>query len=358
MTDPVAIAVSGGVDSLVCAWLLKPHHPDLFGLHFLTGYENSSEFLAAHIVSRFARMGIPVFVVDAVDLFKRQVVDYFVSAYQNGRTPNPCLVCNSVIKFGILRDEARKRGASILATGHYARVVNGKDGRPGLWKGVDAEKDQSYFLSRLTPAQLAGARFPLGDWAKTAVKAFALKNGLSPLVETESQDICFIREGGYSRFLSEQAGVDFSPGDIVTTAGARIGRHEGLHRYTIGQRRGINCPAPEAYYVIRMDVDQNQLVVGPRCQLSAAGCKVADINWIVRPPETRLKVQVRIRYRHSAVGARIFPTGNHSADIRFDIPQAAVTPGQAAVFYNGDETLGSGWITAPVWDLAECGQDG
>lgn len=359
MTDPIAIAVSGGVDSLVCAFLLKARYPDLFGLHFLTGYEDPAESIAAHVVSRFARMGIPVFVIDAAERFKHQVVDAFVTAYQNGLTPNPCLTCNAVIKFGVLLDEAEKRGASQLATGHYARMVNTADGRPSLRKGVDPGKDQSYFLSRLSPEKLARAVFPLGDRTKAEVRAVASKNSLIPLVARESQDICFIREGGYVRFLSEQAGIGFSQGDIVTTTGTCIGRHQGLHRYTIGQRRGINCPAGEAYYVLRLDVAQNRLVVGTKDQLTAPGCRVEAINWIVNPwmtgpwiadlPETGFQVSVRIRYRHQAVGATIVLTGSRSADIWFEAPQAAVTPGQGAVFYRDDEVLGGGWIAGPLY---------
>jgi tRNA-specific 2-thiouridylase len=276
--------------------------------------------------------------------FKTRVVDYFSAAYQRGETPNPCLVCNPAIKFGALLAAARRLGASRLATGHYARVEAGQGGQYRLCKGVDDKKDQSYFLSRLTRGQLARACFPLGSWTKDQVRELAARQGLQPLTRQESQDVCFIRDTRYADFLTRNTAIRPQPGDIVDTAGHRVGTHNGLHQYTVGQRRGINCPAGEAYYVVRIDSRLNRLVVGFKDELSATGCRVYDINWIADIPESPMAADTRIRYRHKAVPSMVSPVGLDGAVVRFDQPLAAVTPGQGAVFYRGDEVMGGGWI--------------
>jgi len=273
-------------------------------------------------------------------------VDYFTAAYRNGETPNPCLVCNPAIKFGALLDEARRLGASRLATGHYARVEKRQGMRYRLRRGVDESKDQSYFLSRLTQAQLARACFPLGALTKANVKALAATEKLQPLTRQESQDVCFIRDTSYADFLIRTTGIRPQPGDIVDTAGHRVGSHSGLHRYTVGQRRGINCPASEAYYVIRIDTRSNRLVVGSKDELVVESCRVTGINWITAIPESPITARTRIRYRHIAVPSTVSPVGHDAAVVRFAEPQAAVTPGQGAVFYQGDEVVGGGWICA------------
>lgn len=344
MTDRVAIAVSGGIDSMVCAYLLKQQHSDVLGLHFVTGYENPAKPIASRVVDLFRRMEIPVVVVDLRHVFRQQVVDYFCTAYLMGRTPNPCLVCNPMIKFGALLDEAKRHGASRLATGHYARVTVDAKGHCRLQKGVDRIKDQSYFLARLTQDQLAKAVFPLGGWTKSEVKALAEQKGLQPIGTAESQDVCFIHDASYIPFLIAHTGVRPEPGAIVDTQGLPVGTHNGLHGFTIGQRRGINCPASQAYYVVRKDVCRNRLVVGHKDQLYADGCKVIDMNWINGAPDGPSPIDVRIRYRHRAVPATLVPAGQDIAMVTFDEPQAAVTPGQGAVFYRGDEVLGGGWI--------------
>jgi tRNA-uridine 2-sulfurtransferase len=344
MTDPLAIAVSGGVDSLVCAWLAKRQGRDVVGIHFLTGFENPAEPGPEDVQALFRPLDIPVVVVDLKTPFKASVVDYFAAAYQNGQTPNPCLVCNPAIKFGVLLEEACRLGASGLATGHYARVEAGSDGRYRLRKGVDESKDQSYFLSRLTQDQLARACFPLGTWTKADVRALAAEKGLQPVTRKESQDVCFIKDSTYADFLIRTIGIRPHGGDIVDTAGHRIGSHSGLHRYTVGQRRGINCPASQAYYVVRIDPRRNRLVVGPKEALYTDSCRVSDINWISGVPEGPISADTRIRYRHRAVASMVSPDGPDGAVVQFDAPQAAVTPGQGAVFYRGDEVLGGGWI--------------
>ena len=344
MNGPVAIAVSGGVDSLVSAYLLKHQDHEVFGVHFLTGYEEPAESNAEAVQSMGRQLGIPVVVIDLKSHFKTKVVDYFTAAYRNGKTPNPCLVCNPSIKFGVLLDQARQLGASRLATGHYARVEASQGGRYRLRRGLDETKDQSYFLARLTQTQLARACFPLGSWTKVQVKALAAEKGLRPLTRHESQDVCFIRDTHYADFLIRTNAIRPQSGDIVDTAGNRVGTHRGLYRYTVGQRRGINCPASQAFYVIRIDARRNRLVVGSKDELAAQSCRVVDINWIAGVPEGPMAIDTRIRYRHRAVPSRLSPLGDDSALVRFDQPQAAVTPGQGAVFYRGDEVLGGGWI--------------
>lgn len=361
MRKTIAVALSGGVDSLVAATLLKEQGHDLVGLHFLTGYEAGVDATATrsssaidrdrvkeHARERLVRMTaslqLPIYIIDLHREFKSLVVDYFSKTYRSGRTPNPCLVCNPSIKYGRLLDCARSLGATHLATGHYARIRPTPDGRFQLLRGQDPAKEQSYFLARLTQRQLAAAVMPLGDWTKDQTRRKAQTNGLQPASSQESQDICFIRNEGYGQFLTRQPGFTVQPGPIEDTSGRIIGRHNGLHRFTIGQRRGINCPASEPYYVVRIDTARNCLIVGFRDHLITPVCRVSDINWIVEPPGAACQVTVRVRYRHQAVAARLLPLDPATADVEFETPQAACCPGQGAVFYRDDEVLGGGWI--------------
>jgi len=344
MTGPIAIALSGGIDSLVAAYLLKKQAREIVGLHFLTGFEKTGDPGPTQIQALFRSLDIPVHVVDLKAPFRKAVVDYFAAAYQNGETPNPCLVCNPAIKFGVLLQKARQLGATHLATGHYARVETGASGRYRLLKGVDAGKDQSYFLARLTRDQLARACFPLGSWTKDRVRALAAEKGLAPVARSESQDVCFVRESSYADFLVQTVGMEPRPGEIVDTQGHLVGTHQGLHRYTVGQRRGINCPASRPYYVIRLDVRRNRLIVGFKEERSTSRCRVRDINWIADAPDGPLAVDTRIRYRHQAAASTVVPDERGGAAVRFEEPQSSVTPGQGAVFYRGEEVVGGGWI--------------
>jgi tRNA-specific 2-thiouridylase len=287
---------------------------------------------------------IPLEIVDCRAAFGREVIDYFNTAYQAGRTPNPCVVCNPKIKFGFLLELARQRGAQRLASGHYARTRQDAQGAVHLLKGSDGAKDQSYFLARLTPLQLAAASFPLGGMTKAEVKQLAARQGLHPVARKESQDICFIRQRSYGEFLQDQLGLTPRPGPIVDLAGRRIGEHPGLHRFTIGQRRGINCPAAEPYYVVRLEPKENRLVVGVKTDLLREDCVLEEMNWIQPPAAPSFAAHIRIRYRQRAVPAQIFPQEKTEARVVFRKPQAAVTPGQAGVLYQGDEVWGSGWI--------------
>lgn len=343
MKSTLAVALSGGVDSLVGAALLKDKGHQLIGMHFVTGYETDSRAHTA--VEMLARqLGIPIHTIDLRGDFKEQVVDYFIKTYSRGKTPNPCLVCNHVIKFGVLFSTAKELGAARIATGHYARIEQTASGRIRLLRGIDRKKEQSYFLSRLTQRQLASAVLPLGGLTKTETRRIASDMGLVPVVSQESQDVCFIKNGTYAEFLARQPDFDSRPGTIENTSGQVIGRHDGLHRFTIGQRRGINCPAAAPYYVVRIDASRNCLVVGGKDELGTRSCRVDRINWIAPPPADAINIMIRVRYRHSAVAATLIPIGRDRADIRFHEPEPAVTPGQGAVFYDGEEVLGGGWI--------------
>jgi tRNA-uridine 2-sulfurtransferase len=359
MSSCTAIALSGGIDSLVAAALLKDQGEKLIGVHFLHGFESGHP--ACHeaggpafaCIENHARrtmqpladqLGIPLHIIDLRTEFKTHVVDYFVATYSRGKTPNPCLVCNPSIKFDILLNKARALGADRIASGHYARIVAGTNGHMRLLRGVDQRKDQSYFLARLSQSQLTNAVLPLGKLTKDQTRRIARRKGLIPVHATESQDICFIKDGTYGDFLACQPGFAAEPGPIADMQGNVIGRHKGLHQFTIGQRRGINCPSQEPYYVVKIDQQNNCLRIGGKKDLLVQNCRVDHINWITRPPESKMFVMTRVRYRHKAVPSFLMPSGNQDAEIHFEVPEPAVTPGQGAVFYHGDEVIGGGWI--------------
>jgi tRNA-specific 2-thiouridylase len=351
MSRTLAVAISGGIDSMVAAHLLKEQGHEVFAVHFLTGFERTPDTASPdpgatprdiHAVGR--QLGIPVHRVDLRQEFQRHVVDYFSAGYCSGETPNPCIVCNPCIKFGALLRYAQAAGAEALATGHYARVVKDAYGRFRLYKGADPHKDQSYFLARLAQDQLARAIFPLAGLTKVHVREIAARRGLTPSAAEESQDVCFIREGSYKDFLSGRGNQFFEPGLIEDMGGTIIGEHPGLHAFTIGQRRGINCPAAKPYYVVRRDIGRNRLVVGAKKDLLAAECRLVRINWIAPPPQGPIRVHTRLRYRTREIPSTLTPTQELTALVTFDTPQAAVSPGQTAVVYDGEEILGGGFI--------------
>jgi len=347
----IAIAISGGIDSLVAAHLVGQKGEDAFGLHFLTGYENIPLPAIAEKIRRISeQIQIPVHIVDLSQSFRKKVVEYFTRTYLAGKTPNPCLVCNATIKFDDLLSEARRLGADRLATGHYARITEDSCARRLLYKGADTQKDQSYFLAFLTQSQLRRACFPLQDMSKARVRELADRMGLVPASQKESQDICFIQDN-YESFLLRETNFCPEPGLIVDVNGRILGEHSGLHRFTVGQRRGINCPAATPYYVVRLEPETNRLIVGFKDQLGVRQCRVTQINWIAPMPEIAMRVHARIRYRHAAVSAVLTPVNGNVACLRFDQLQYAVTPGQGAVFYQDDAVLGGGWIESnPVFD--------
>jgi tRNA-uridine 2-sulfurtransferase len=346
MKPMMAVALSGGIDSLIAAKLLFQQGHSVVGIHFVTGYESplnpSPQQLADLLASR---LGIDVYAMDAIQPFQETVVNYFVRTYLSGLTPNPCMVCNPLIKFGAVLDYVQSLGATHLATGHYVRMTSDSDGTRRLFKGIDSMKDQSYFLSRMTQKQLAHACFPLGGMTKTRVIQLANDLKLEPVHHSESQDICFIKGRTYGEFLANQEGFASPSGPIATISGKTIGEHPGLHLFTIGQRRGINCPAAQPYYVVRLDRKANTLVVGFKSDLLASSCRVCDINWIAGSPGFPARVYTRVRYRSRAVCSTLFPTTDGVAVV-FDEPQPSVTPGQGAVFYREDnEIIGGGWIS-------------
>ena len=348
MKPLTAVALSGGIDSLLTARLLGQQGYPVFGIHFCTGYETRTGPSPRQVADRLsAQLDIPVILMDVTAPFQHEVVNYFTAAYLSGSTPNPCMVCNSRIKFGTVLTFAIQNGAERLATGHYARIFRDADGICHLWKGADDLKDQSYFLARMTPQQFDRACFPLGDFTKSRVVEMAKRQGLTPIHPGESQDICFIRGRNYGEFLAEQGGFAPKPGPVVDIRGNIIGRHSGLHLFTIGQRRGINCPAAEPYYVIALDRQQNRLIVGFKSDLLTSSFKVSGINWIEPAPLSPIRVAVRVRYRSAAVAATLIPENTHAAAILPDSPQPAITPGQGAVFYQEDVVLGGGWIEPP-----------
>lgn len=341
---------------MAAARLIDEGYP-VMGLHFITGYEPLGadgagaclfEKRAAKARRKLdpirAELGIDLHVIDLSGDFNRQVVDYFVSSYNSGLTPNPCMHCNAAIKFGAALAAARNLGADRFATGHYARLVGGEDDRLRLLKGVDRQKDQSYFLARLNQKQLRRAMFPLGGLTKAAVKSAADAKGWRSLVRSESQDVCFVEGQKYGDFLAVQPGFMPRPGHIEDVEGRVLGQHPGLHRFTVGQRRGINCPAPEPYYVIRLDASRNCLVVGGPDDLMSHWCTAKSVNWIGPQPGGPISAQVKVRYRHIPVPATVTPLAGNRARVDFHQPIKAVTPGQGAVFYDGDEVLGGGWI--------------
>jgi tRNA-specific 2-thiouridylase len=354
MKKTVAVALSGGLDSAVAAALLKRKNYRVIGLHFRTGYEcTPGEAIPSRPLSRVNswaqrisdQIGIPLEVVDCSEAFEREVVRYFADTYRSGQTPNPCMVCNQRIKFGLVLERALALRASSLATGHYARMRQEANGHFSLLKGVDRAKDQSYFLAFLTRRQLSQAMFPLGSHTKKQVRQMAKAWGFTAFSDSESQELCFIRHPSYKDFLSSLAEFPCKAGPIVNTRGEILGHHQGLHAYTVGQRKGISIPGPAPYYVIRLDKEQNRLVIGYKSELAATECMVTHINWIeTEPPDKPVSVQTRIRYRHQEAESILTPLDRYTAKVRFSEAQYAITPGQAAVFYQGERVIGGGWI--------------
>jgi tRNA-uridine 2-sulfurtransferase len=342
----VAIALSGGVDSAVAATLLQRQGLNLLGVHLrlspLTAPPDRVEALAQYL-------GIPLTVLDLQAEFSREVVDYLVSEYARGRTPNPCVRCNAAIKFGYLWEYLKKGGVTHLATGHYARIILDDHGVPGLFRGVDRRKDQSYFLSRLPLSLLPNLLFPLGQMTKEEVRRTARQAGL-PVRENqpESMELCFIPAGGYQEFLQARRGFAGSPGDFVDSRGRPLGRHRGVEYYTVGQRRGLGIPAGEPFYVIEIQPETNRVVLGHRVELLSPGLTATGMNWLITPPAGEIEAAAVIRYRHPGVRARITPRGDGSVQAAFETPQPAVAPGQAVAFYDGDRVLGGGWIETRI----------
>ena len=288
-------------------------------------------------------IGIPFYVVNFENQFEQVVVENFCDEYFAGRTPNPCVLCNQVLKFETLLRRAKELQADYLVTGHYARILD-IGGSHALYKGIDRDKDQSYFLFTLTLEQMKSVRFPLGGMTKNEVRGHATRLGLRVAEKPESQDICFVPDGDYVRFLEERCGAGTMNGDIVHVSGQVLGRHQGTYRFTIGQRRGLGLAWPNPLYVVAIDADRCQVIVGERDYLRVSSCVVDRVNWMTDLPERPLSVACRIRYRHQEVPSLLSPLADGRLLVEFSEPQTGVTPGQAAVFYDQNRVLGGGWI--------------
>lgn len=348
----ICVGMSGGVDSSVAAWLLKKQGYDVVGLTFRNWPQDcisrAEDKCCGPQAVTDARMvahclGIPHYVVDEIDSFQRDVIDYFVSEYKNGRTPNPCIVCNEKVKFGSLLKKAQMLGAEMIATGHYARIV--RNGRYELRKGIDPGKDQSYFLFSLRQDQLARALMPLGELTKEETRAIAGQMGLKTAEKVESQEICFVPGKDYGRFLREGANLPGKGGEIVTRDGKVLGRHAGIQYFTIGQREGLNLGGqPRPLYVVELQAKTNRVIVGPSDELLRSGFELSDCVWHDDEATERMEVTVKIRSNHEGCPAVVERLSDGRARVQLRQPQRAVTPGQAAVFYRGDVVLGGGWI--------------
>jgi tRNA-specific 2-thiouridylase len=347
------VAMSGGVDSSVTAALLREQGHIITGLFMRNGVTAGSAAannkqgccsLADSQDARFvaSQLGARFYVLNFADDFQR-VIDYFVDEYKRGRTPNPCAVCNTDLKFGKLLDYADAVGAEKVATGHYARVEM-RDSRWRLYRGRDTDKDQSYYLFGLTQNQLSRALFPLGAMTKAEVRELAGKFELKTRDKAESMEICFVPEGDYRAVVAAHSPDALQPGPIMNTAGEKLGEHTGVAGFTVGQRRGLGIAAPRALYVVRLEPESNTVVVGEPHELEVSRLRVSNLNWIAfdRPPES-LRANVKVRYRHGGDMATLHVDGD-SVDVVFDQPIRGAAPGQCAVFYDGDEVLGGGWI--------------
>jgi tRNA-specific 2-thiouridylase len=349
----VAVAMSGGVDSSTTAALLAEQGYDVIGVMMRLWAEEGEGGATNRCCSPEAvedarrvcnTLGIPFHVIDYEREFKREVVDLFIAEYARGRTPNPCLACNRHIKFDLLLRRALAMDAQYLATGHYARVRQ-VNGRYKLLKGRDEEKDQSYVLYMLGQEELQHLLFPLGDYTKEQVRAMARQWGLPVADRAESQDLCFLLDNDYRRFLQVQAPEAIRPGPILDTAGLAIGQHKGLPFYTIGQREGLGIAAPEALYVMHIDVAGNALVVGTKAELGQRELVVAEVNYVSgQIPQGHLEITAKIRYKAIEAEAILTPLEDGRAQVIFVQPQRDITPGQGVVFYQGEAVIGGGII--------------
>jgi len=336
--------MSGGVDSTLAAALLIDQGHDVQGAT-LRLVDHPPAVDAPDPAAAAETLGIPFTCWDLRAEFERLVVSPFAAAYATGRTPNPCVLCNAHVKFGLLLDKARELGADALATGHYAGVASEPAGPPRLVRGADRRKDQSYFLFAVARAALPLVRFPLGGLTKNRVRAMARERGLAAAERTESQEICFVPGDDYAGFLARRSPAGaFVPGAIVDTAGRRLGEHRGLANYTVGQRRGLGVAAGRPLYVVAIDPAGNELVVGADEDLWRRDLHAGGVNWLVDEPAGEFRAAVRIRSRHEPAPATLAPAGGGSWRVLFDEPQRAITPGQAAVFYDNETVLGGGWI--------------
>ena len=345
--------MSGGVDSSVAAALLAEQGHDVIGVSMQlydqsdgqTSFGSCCTLDDLHDARRVAAaLDIPHYILNFERQFDDHVVSNFVREYAAGRTPLPCARCNSDLKFATLVERARGFGADAVATGHYARVErDSASGRHLLRRGADPSKDQSYFLFSLTEAQLARAVFPVGDRPKEAVREYARRRGLPVAEKPDSQEICFVPDHDYAAFVAKRAPAAAAGGAIVDENGRVLGRHAGIHRFTVGQRKGLGLASPFPLYVLALRPADRQVVVGTRTALERTTLTASDVNWIVEP-NGQTRVTAQIRHRHAPAAATVTKIDDARADVVFDAAQIAITPGQAVVFYDGDVVVGGGWI--------------
>ncbi|MCW5700912.1 MAG: tRNA 2-thiouridine(34) synthase MnmA [Rhodospirillales bacterium] len=350
----VVVAMSGGVDSSVSAAMLVEAGYDVVGVT-LQLYDHGVAVGRPgtccagddiHDARRVAdRLGIPHYVLDYQQRFRSQVMDPFADSYLAGETPIPCVLCNQTVKFTDLFEAADTLGADLLVTGHYARRVRDEDG-PALHRGVDTNRDQSYFLFATTRRQLERLRFPLGGLSKDETRTLAQRHGLPVAAKSDSQDICFVPAGGYARVVEQLRPGACEPGEIVDLRGRVLGRHGGIINFTIGQRRGLGIATGEPLYVVRLEPETRRVVVGAERDLWRDRLMVREVNWLGGAPlsSTGVPVSVKLRSTQSPAPATIFKRGDGPVEVILDEPRAAIAPGQACVFYDGDRLLGGGWI--------------
>ena len=345
--------MSGGVDSSVAAALLKEQGYEVIGMMLRLwsepGKEDSNRCCTPDSMAQArrvaAKLEIPFYVVDAKDVFRETVVQYFLDGYARGETPNPCLICNRQIRWTFLLEHALALGAEFMATGHYVRIQKAENGRMNLLRAVDRSKDQSYVLHVLNQEKLAKALFPIGDYPKTEIRALAETYGLPTASRKDSQDLCFLAGDDYRNFLQRNAPEMLVPGEILTRDGKSLGEHNGLANYTIGQRKGLGFASPVPLYVLGKDSMTNTLIVGTQEELGSRELTARDVNWLSgETPKEPFRAEVKIRYTAKEAEALVTPLNGGQAHVRFDAPQRDITAGQAAVFFQGDPMIGGGII--------------
>ncbi|MCZ6676927.1 MAG: tRNA 2-thiouridine(34) synthase MnmA [Candidatus Poribacteria bacterium] len=357
MSTKVIIAMSGGVDSSVTAALMVEAGYDVVAITMRLGMHDTMEIESdkpnccslegVEDARRVAmQLGVPFYAVNYEDQFRKSIVDYFTDEYVAGRTPSPCVICNQDLKFGKLLDLAMQLEADYVATGHYARIEQDPEtGRYLLRKGIDSRKDQSYFLFSLTQDQLSRALMPLGGYTKDRVREIARKYKLRTSEKPESQELCFIADDNYKRFLKDRIPEKIQGGEIISQAGDVLGKHQGIPFYTVGQRKGLGIAAGVPLYVTELKTHNNTIVVGKHEDLLKDTMRIEQVNLIPMDNLTApIRAHVKIRYRDAGASATITPLSETEAEVQFDEPRRAVTPGQAAVFYDGDVVIGGGWI--------------
>ena len=356
----VVLAMSGGVDSSVSAALLQRQGHEVIGLFMRTGTESAAadsrpdrkkgccSALDAGDGRRVADLlGIPFYALNFEREFDR-VIDYFADEYIAGRTPNPCVVCNTWLKFGKLWQFAQHLGADAVATGHYARITRGADGTPELRRGPDPRKDQSYVLHGIKREVLDKLYFPVGGYTKDEIRAIARDMNLPVAQKPDSVEICFVPDGDHAALIRRRRPELQTAGNVVDREGNVLGEHDGYERFTKGQRKGLGLAGADRRYVLEVIPESRDVVLGPAEGLMSGGLAAKEVNWLIHPPTGPVRLAAQIRYRHVGAMATVEAGPDNTASVRFDEPQTAVTPGQAVAFYDGDRLLGGGWIQKTI----------